>query len=240
MPPADAIVEEPAARRPIAGVAHTVIVIAAIAAWALTGKLSADHWAARAHPNRWPIYLTTLAGEWSMFALVVMGVLRAKVPMSAVTGRPWRSWGGLLLDMAIAAGFWVVGIVVLGVLSRLLRTTGIGADLRVMLPHSLADMVLWVLLSVTAGICEETIFRGYLQHQLIALTHSPLAGILLAAAAFGAAHIYQGARMVALISFYGAMFGALAYWRRSVRPGMIAHAWHDAFTGLVAARALRP
>jgi hypothetical protein len=45
--------------------------------------------------------------------------------------------------------------------------------------------------------------------------------------------------MVALISVYGAMFGALAHWRRSVRPGMIAHAWHDAFTGLVAARMLQ-
>ena len=239
MPPVGASVEEPAAHRPIAGVTHTVIVIAAIAAWALIGKLSADHLGAGAHPNRLPIYLTTLAGEWLMFALVVMGVLRANVPMSAVTGRPWRNWGSLLIDIAIAAGFWVLAIVVLEVLSRLLRTTGIGADLRALLPHSVADRVLWVLLSVSAGICEETIFRGYLQRQLIVLMHSRLAGILLAAAAFGAAHIYQGARMVALISVYGAMFGALADWRRSVRPGMIAHAWHDAFTGLVAARMLQ-
>jgi hypothetical protein len=28
-----------------------------------------------------------------------------------------------------------------------------------------------------------------------------------------------------LIALYGAMFGILANWRGSVRPGMIAHAW---------------
>lgn len=231
--------EEPAARGPIASITHTLIVIAAIATWALAGKLLADRLGASAHPNRLSIYLPTLVVEWLMFALVVVGVLRHKVPMSAVTGRPWRTWSALLVDIAVAAGFWILAMGILTVLGRLLRTTGIGADVRAALPHSAADLVGWVLLSITAGICEETIFRGYLQRQLIALTHSELAGILLSAVAFGAAHAYQGARMVAVISVYGALFGALAHWRRSVRPGMIAHAWHDAFTGFVAGRMLQ-
>jgi membrane protease YdiL (CAAX protease family) len=87
--------------------------------------------------------------------------------------------------------------------------------------------------SVTAGICEETIFRGYLQHQFMALTQSAPAGILLSAAAFGAAHAYQGFRMVILLGLFGAMFGILAYWRRSVRPGMIVHAWQDSLGGVL-------
>ena len=69
----------------------------------------------------------------------------------------------------------------------------------------------------------------------MALTKSAPAGILLSAAAFGAAHAYQGFRMVILIGLYGAMFGILAYWRGSVRPGMIAHAWNDSFNGVLAA-----
>jgi len=36
-----------------------------------------------------------------------------------------------------------------------------------------------------------------------------------------------------LIFIYGAMFGLLAMWRKSLRPGMMAHAWHDAFQGIV-------
>jgi hypothetical protein len=53
--------------------------------------------------------------------------------------------------------------------------------------------------------------------------------------AFGAGHAYQGFRMAILIALYGAMFGILAQWRGSVRPGMIAHAWQDSVSGVVAA-----
>jgi membrane protease YdiL (CAAX protease family) len=69
----------------------------------------------------------------------------------------------------------------------------------------------------------------------MALTRSAPAGILLSAALFGAAHAYQGYKMVILIAFYGAMFGSLSYWRRSVRPAMIAHAWQDSVSGVFAA-----
>ena len=91
----------------------------------------------------------------------------------------------------------------------------------------------WIALSVTAGICEETIFRGYLQRQFMALTKNAPAGIVISAAGFGAAHAYQGFRMAVLISLFGAMFGILAYWRGTVRPGMIVHAWQDSLGGLV-------
>jgi hypothetical protein len=104
-----------------------------------------------------------------------------------------------------------------------------------MLPHGALELVLWIALSVTAGICEEAIFRGYLQPQFMALTRNVLGGILLSAAVFGAAHAYQGYKMVILIAFYGAMFGGLAYWRGSVRPGMIAHGWQDSLNGVLAA-----
>jgi membrane protease YdiL (CAAX protease family) len=68
----------------------------------------------------------------------------------------------------------------------------------------------------------------------MALTKSAPAGILLSAATFGAAHAYQGFRMVILIGLYGATFGILTYWRKSLRPGMIAHAWNDSLKGVLA------
>jgi uncharacterized protein len=99
--------------------------------------------------------------------------------------------------------------------------------------------VLWIALSVSAGICEEAIFRGYLQRQFAAFTRSAPAGIILSAIAFGAGHAYQGSRMTVLIALYGLMFGLLAHWRGSVRPGMIAHAWQDSLSGLVGLLKLR-
>jgi len=48
------------------------------------------------------------------------------------------------------------------------------------------------------------------------------------------AHVYQGYRVGTLVGLYGTMFGILAHWRGSVRPGMMAHAWQDSVSGIMA------
>src|SRR5580658_7966188 len=88
------------------------------------------------------------------------------------------------------------------------------------------EMVLFLILSVSAGICEELVFRGYLQQQFARMGGSVWAGVVLSALVFGGAHGYEGVAGVLLICAYGAMFGVLALWRRGLRTGMIAHAWH--------------
>jgi membrane protease YdiL (CAAX protease family) len=104
---------------------------------------------------------------------------------------------------------------------------------RRLAPQSLFESILWIALSVTAGICEETIFRGYLQRQFVAWTRSAPAGVLLSAVLFGAGHVYQGAKATVVIGVYGLMFGILAEVRQNLRPGIMTHAWHDAITGLL-------
>jgi membrane protease YdiL (CAAX protease family) len=101
-----------------------------------------------------------------------------------------------------------------------------------LLPQNQLEIFLWILTSITAGICEEIIFRGYFQRQFSAWTGNVSAGVLLSAAAFGAGHIYQGWRSAIIILVYGLLFGILAEFRKSLRPGMMTHAWHDGFAGL--------
>jgi membrane protease YdiL (CAAX protease family) len=169
-----------------------------------------------------------------LFVLVVAGVRRSGASAFIVLGDHWHSVRQVLRDIGIAAGFWIVAATLLWIFGWLLRIGAPGGNTQLMLPHRGIELTLWIALSVTAGICEEAIFRGYLQRQFMALTKSAPAGILLSAATFGAAHAYQGFRMVILIGLYGAMFGILAYWRGSVRPGMIAHAWQDSLNGVLA------
>jgi membrane protease YdiL (CAAX protease family) len=57
--------------------------------------------------------------------------------------------------------------------------------------------------------------------------------MLVSSAVFGMAHGYEGGKRMILIFVYGFLFSSLAELRKSLRPGMMAHAWHDAFTGLV-------
>ena len=220
---------------PVAGPIHTILVLAILAAWAFWGKILADHLSAAANPSRVRFYLLTLLFEWFLFLFVVLGVRLSGASVLPVLGDHWHSSRQVFRDIGIAAGFWVVSAALLILLGWLLRIAALGRNMNFILPRGAAEISLWIALSVTAGICEETVFRGYLQRQFIFLTNSAPAGILLAAAAFGAAHAYQGFRMVILIALYGAMFGVLAHWRASVRPGMIAHAWQDSLSGVLAA-----
>jgi|ERR1700691_866683 len=212
---------------------HTTVVLAALGGWAFSAKILADQLRVAANPDRVRLYLLTLLVEWIFFALVLVGVRRTGASVFLVLGERWRSLRQVLRDIGIAAVFWIVAAMLLLLFGWLLRTSAQARNVQFMLPHGRAELALWIALSVTAGICEETIFRGYLQRQFMALTQSAPAGILLSAAAFGAAHAYQGFRMVILIAIYGSMFGVLAYWRGSVRPGMIAHAWQDSLGGVV-------
>jgi uncharacterized protein len=50
---------------------------------------------------------------------------------------------------------------------------------------------------------------------------------------FGLAHGYYEKVMV-LIMVQGWLLGLLAYWRKNLRPGMLAHGLQDAIGGLVA------
>jgi len=195
----------------------------------------ANQMRAAVNPHRVRSYVLTITFEWLLFVFVVVGVRRSGASALLVLGDHWQSARQVLRDIGIALAFWLVSAGILFILGRLLRVAALARNMDFILPHGAAELTLWIALSVTAGICEETVFRGYLQRQFIALTKSAPAGILLSAAAFGVAHVYQGFRMVILIGVFGAMFGTLAYWRGSVRPGMIVHAWQDSLGGVVSA-----
>jgi membrane protease YdiL (CAAX protease family) len=212
---------------------HTILVLAVLGGWTFWHKISTDHLNAGDDANRVRYYVVTILFEWLLVALVVAGVRRSGGSPLIVFGEHWRSGWQLLRDIGIAIGFWIAAALILWGVGWLLHIAEVGRTVS-MLPQRGIELAVWIALSVTAGICEETIFRGYLQRQFMALTKSAPAGILLSAATFGAAHAYQGLRMTILIALYGAMFGMLAYWRGSVRPGMIAHAWQDSLNGVLA------
>src|SRR5262249_52314824 len=96
-------------------------------------------------------------------------------------------------------------------------------------PTSGRDLFLAIVLSCTAGVVEEVIFRGYFQRQLAKLFGNVWVGVLLSGLIFGACHAYEGTLRMIQIAVYGVMFGILVVIRKSLRPGMIAHAMQDSF-----------
>lgn len=184
-------------------------------------------------------YAATILLELFLLGVVWIGLRLKKTKIRELIGGRWKTPEDFLIDVAIAIGFWLVAIAVLAGLGYLFGLTrgaqaGEAKRLAEMLgPRSPLGLVIWVCLSTTAGFVEEIIFRGYLQQQIAVVSGNIYVGLITSALIFGAGHGYEGARRMVLIAVYGAMFGVLAHWRKSLRPGMMAHAWHDAFEGFV-------
>jgi membrane protease YdiL (CAAX protease family) len=183
-------------------------------------------------------YLWGMGWEWILLAFTWLGV-RKRITLRALIGGRWTTLEEFVRDAVYAAAFWICALAVLGLGAKLMHLDQPGKlesmrkQLGFLTPGSRLELAIWFCLSATAGFCEEIIFRGYLQRQLAVLSGSTLIGVLLSAAIFGAAHGYEGLARMLLIGIYGSMFGLLAWWRKSLRPGMMAHAWHDAFSGAI-------
>jgi len=220
-------------RAPIASALHTIALLAFLAGWAYFGRARAIHLRAQAVPNHLLFYLPTFVMEWSVFAYIVWGVRKRGISLRELVGPRWSKGIANFKDFGFAACFELVAVPILAVTGHLLHIDPKGQSTRFMMPAGAAEIGAWILLSFTAGICEETIFRGYLQRQFAGWTKSAVAGVLISAALFGAGHVYQGWKQTIVIGVFGAMFGTLAVLRRSLKPGMIAHSFQDAVAGIV-------
>jgi membrane protease YdiL (CAAX protease family) len=185
-------------------------------------------------------YSLTIAYEWLLAALALWGIHLRKFPLRQLLGewRPGaRAW---FADLGVAIGYWILALSVLALLGNILvKLSGshidpqkIGDVTQKLAPVTGLEMVLFLVMSISAGICEELVFRGYLQQQFARIGRRVWVGVALSALVFGGAHGYEGVAGILLIAAYGAMFGVLALFRRGLRTGMIAHAWHDSISGV--------
>ncbi len=227
----------------IAPLWHTTLVIVLLLGISLLSAWGAHVDAHRAAPmsarfGHLTSYAVTFVYEWILLAVIVWGIRLLGVPLRRLLGVRRSGASEFWMDIAIGLGFWFGSLIVLGTAGALLRVARLHPEdvrgiVSKLAPASPLELLAWLLLSITAGICEELIFRGYLQQQFSAITRNTGVGIAIAALIFGAAHLYEGVSGALLIALFGALFGLLAHYRRSLRAGMFAHAWHDALSGFV-------
>jgi uncharacterized protein len=220
----------------IANPLHTILVLAAQGGLVFRAMMRMDQMRAAVNVDRVQIYERTMIFEWLMFGLVILGVWLNGSRLAAVLGSRWRSVSEILRDAGIGLAFLIVSVMLGSIVGAHTNGAAQNRAVQFLFPHGGVEITLWIFVSVTAGICEETIYRGYLQRQFTALTKNAPIGIILSAAVFGVSHAYQGFGHAIQIGLLGAMSGILAFWRKSVRPGMIAHALQDILGGLLAGR----
>ncbi len=186
--------------------------------------------AAASHAAMLRTYVLLILSEVGMAYWAWAGVHWKGGHLRDLTGGRWTSWRSLALDVAIAIPFWIVWEFTAWLVHLAVARVP-AATASYQPPSGFAEVSLWILLSISAGICEEIVFRGYLQQQFQAATRSLVAAVILQGAVFGMAHTYQGWKQVIVIAVLGILYGALVGWRRNLRASMIAHAWSDIFEG---------
>jgi membrane protease YdiL (CAAX protease family) len=222
--------------QPIASWGH-LIGFLLIGAGILTMGLLAQHAPAGAssqqlasHSKAIPIYLTAIFMDWALLYYCWAGVHHRGGTLKTLSGERWASWKAVGVDVAIALPFWVVWEGAAYGVHWLLGASS-AKTVDSLLPHSLLEVLIWIATSMTAGICEEMAFRGYLQRQLRALSGNVAVAVVGQGVVFGLVHAYQGWKNVVVICVLGALYGVLAAWRRNLRANIITHAWGDIWEG---------
>ena len=150
-------ITQPAAAKPIAPLWHTGLFLLALAG--LAGLSAYRHGLPALGGSRPTSYLITIAFEWLLAALAWWGLRLGGTPVRSVIGDRWSSPKLFLRDLGIAAAFLIGSNIILGALSAALHTTN-SESVKRMLPQSRTEIVLWIFLSLSAGICEEFTTRG--------------------------------------------------------------------------------
>lgn len=150
------------------------------------------------------IPLSTIIGEWFTVWLW-WSFFRKTDSFSSLfqtrTKTPWTEFG--------------VGVLACGLLVFL------AGFMRPPVPHW--STLLIVLTSVTAGFCEEFLFRGFLISVISRAGLGWIAQILWSSVAFGAGHIYMGPWGIVWAIFVGLLFASITIRRRNVWAAVTAH-----------------
>jgi membrane protease YdiL (CAAX protease family) len=191
-----------------------------------TRRLRAD----RSSASRIRSYRMTIAFLWTATLLLL-----ATTPWSwfgTAPGVPFHSHRAQLIVAGALAAAFSLGIVAPVIMAA--RSPEMTATMReqlarldFFLPQTPRERPWFAALSVSAAICEEILFRGFLPAYFMVFGLAPVAAFLLAAVVFGIDHGYQGWTGVALTGAIALIFTALFVLSGSLWLPMVVHALLD-------------
>ena len=168
-----------------------------------------------------------LALHWiDLAALILIVVLAERRALSSIGLRP-PGWWTIPLGIVAAA----IILVVAGLLTRVLK---LGADARYVAYLQSLPVALRVVQVVTAGVFEETLYRGYALERLVPLCGSAWAAGAITLVLFVLMHVPAVCwAHLAPVAIVGALVTLLYLWRRDLMTNIVAHATIDGFGLLI-------
>lgn len=207
-------------------------------------------WLPRARPQlasgqeraRLRVFREIMVEEWLLLAVVV-----------AAWSGAGRAAAGLGLRGPAGTAFWIgIGVVAVLIGALALQVRAVHASERarqqmreqlvgtvaLLIPRTAGECRWFIALGITAGICEEILYRGFLMAYLGSWLPWP-AVLGVSSLIFGVAHLYQGVAGVFKTAGIGVVFGAGYLLTGSVWLPLVLHAAVDIGSGLAGYRALR-
>lgn len=219
----------------------TAIVVVIFPIWGVLDYRRFQRKAAEGAPNvRVNQYRQILAFEWIAAGIILAAWLaRGRGLASLGLGLQVGTWFWLGVGLTLVAVGGVIGQAVSAMRSpeKLGELREQFADLEPLLPHDRREVSWWWALSVTAGICEEVVYRGFLI-AVLAAAMSTWAAVLLAAFIFGLNHAYQGPKGILKTGLVGLVLGGLFALTGSLWAPMLVHVVMDLAAGYVGRRAI--
>ncbi len=184
--------------------------------------------------NRGDLYRNTMISHWALFFMAMA--------LWAYSGRSWSAIG-FSLDINLWFGAGVI-LTILGIVALVMQNRYVKAatpdeieslrerlgSLEIMIPQNGSELARFNELSITAGIVEEILWRGFLIWYFSQFM--PLwAAALLSTIGFGLAHAYQGLKQLPSITAVGAAFAVLYLVSGSIWLPIILHAIVDILQG---------
>jgi membrane protease YdiL (CAAX protease family) len=184
----------------------------------------------------------TIGTQWAWVALVLLAVAVAPgLPLSDL---------GVRLPRADPLVFTLAGALVVALLaSAFARRSAarhgtpapVPEGIAAMLPRTMAERRYAAVVAVTAGTCEETLYRGFFIAAGTGPAHLPLvAAGAVSVAVFALAHVYQGIRQVLTIAALAVVFTLLYLRSGSLLVPVLVHVFIDLNGLLLVSRTVRP
>lgn len=183
-------------------------------------------------------YWLTIIRGWMVVALILFAWFWARRPL-ATLGLDWPIgfWGQIgFAAVALLALYFYVQLV------RLPKLAGANLDkwadrmqtLKIT-PGTREELLVFILVAITAGVWEELLYRGFFIWFLIPLTGA-IGAAVISSAIFGIGHLYQGRQGVVYTAIVGLVFAMLYLLTKSLWWLMAAHAIVDIYGGTLVYR----
>lgn len=212
----------------VASTRHTVAFLLASITLAVLGLVRNPFYlwpTALARPHaRLLLYLQILALQLLWVGYVWFGMRRSAISMGMLIDGSKGTRLRWLRYLAIGVAGWIVYLSIGALLSAALHPSVEALrGMQAMLPKTPGERFLWAAFALTAGICEEIVYRGYLLRQFRGVTGSTFAALILQALGYSVVHLSLPIQYLAAVAVLGLLLGMLAIWQKSLVPGMVLH-----------------